>query len=90
MKNELRQGYVIAPTLFNLSIWCLGSGERNVLSLELTSYISVVGSYVEKGAEDLVVLEYPSCKFADDLAAVGTSRESMEGAARILDDLLKE
>ena len=29
-------------------------------------------------------------QFADDLAAVGTSRESMESAAHILDDLLKE
>ena len=36
------------------------------------------------------IVRVSKLQFADDLAAVGTSRESMESAAYILDDLLKE
>ena len=34
--------------------------------------------------------KFSELQFADDLAAVGTSREGMESAAQVLEDLLKE
>ena len=75
------------PTLFNLYFnLVIGQWRERFMEFGVSVWWKLVGERMRK----LFIARVSKLQFADDLAAVGTSRESMESAAYILDDLLTE
>ena len=76
--NGLRLCCVIAPTLFKTFTlgWSLSSGGRSVVNLEWMSFISmcVCGGGAKRPSQTKVIEPL----FADDAAAVVTSREGID------------
>ncbi len=89
--NGLRQGCVIAPTLFNLYFnLVIGQWQRKCMEFGVDILYKYGGKLVGERTRRPATTKVSALQFADDLAAVGTSRESMESAARILDSLLTQ
>ena len=91
VRNGFRQGCVLASTLFNLYFnlvirqWRERCREFGVEVLYKCGG-KLVGERTRRPLSAIV----PELEFADDVTAVGTSRESMKRAACVLDEILRE
>ena len=91
VRNRLRQGCVLAQMLFNLYFnLVIGQWRERCMEIGVNVLYKCGGKLVGERMRKPFIPRVSKLQFADDLAAVGTSRKSMESTAHILNDLLKE
>ena len=91
VKNGLRQGCTIVPTLFNLYFNLVVSCWRErCQSCGVDILYKCGGKLIGERTTRPSVLEVTELQFADDAAAVGISREDIARAAQVLDEVTTE
>ena len=89
--NGLRQGCVIAPSLFNLYFnLVISQWRRKCADFGVDILYKCGGKLVGERTRKPGSLKVSELQFADDAAAVGTSRRSMEAAATVLEGLISD
>ena len=86
--NGLRQGCVIAPSLFNLYFNLVISQRQKCADFGVDILYKCGGKLIGERTGKPDRLKFSELLFADDAAAVGTSRRSMETAATALEELI--
>ena len=91
VQNGLRKGCTIAPTLFNFFFnLVVRSWHKHGQPFGVDGLYKQGGRLVGERTRRPSVFMVTELLFADDAAAVGTTRESVERAARVLDEVTSE
>ena len=84
VRNGLRQGCVLAQMLFNLYFnSVIGQWRERCMEIGVNVLYKCGGKLVGERMRKPFIPRVSKLQFADDLAAVGTSRKSMESTAHI-------